>query len=377
MNIDRQLAQSIVDRSMQIIDCNINIMDARGVIIASGDPARVGEIHQGALLVLSRQKVIEIDEAFAPKLDGVRPGVNLPLRAGDEVVGCIGLTGDPAEVARFAELVRLAAETMLEQARLADLVARDARMREEFVLALVRGEALEPSRLEWATRSGLDPALPRVAVVIEVDGGGLEREALLVELQRLHTLIATPQRGHLAATLSLDEVVVLMPAAADPAVHRRLVEDLARRLRGRSPLGLQFALGRAFEGADGVARSYRVAAATLSVGRRNGGAGDVFVYDDLRLPVLVASLGDGWQRHELAEPARRLAAADRKGELARTLAAWFDNGMQHARTAAALGIHRNTLDYRMKRVAEICGVDLGATADLMLLYLALQVDETR
>jgi len=377
VNIDRQLAQSIVDRSMQIIDCNINIMDARGVIIASGDPARVGEIHQGALLVLSRQKVIEIDEAFAPKLDGVRPGVNLPLRAGDEVVGCIGLTGDPAEVARFAELVRLAAETMLEQARLADLVARDARMREEFVLALVRGEALEPSRLEWATRSGLDPALPRVAVVIEVDGGGLEREALLVELQRLHTLIATPQRGHLAATLSLDEVVVLMPAAADPAVHRRLVEDLARRLRGRSPLGLQFALGRAFEGADGVARSYRVAAATLSVGRRNGGAGDVFVYDDLRLPVLVASLGDGWQRHELAEPARRLAAADRKGELARTLAAWFDNGMQHARTAAALGIHRNTLDYRMKRVAEICGVDLGATADLMLLYLALQVDETR
>lgn len=376
MNIDRQLAQSIVDRSMQIIDCNINIMDARGVIIASGDPARVGEIHQGALLVLSRQKVIEIDEAFAPKLDGVRPGVNLPLRAGDEVVGCIGLTGDPGEVARFAELVRLAAETMLEQARLADLVARDARMREEFVLALVRGAALDPARLEWATRSGLDPALPRVAVVIEVDGGGLEREALLVELQRLHTLISTPQRGHLAATLSLDEIVVLMPAAGDPAVHRRQVEDLARRLRGRSPLGLRLALGRAFEGTDGVARSYRVAAATLSVGKRSG-TGDVFVYDDLRLPVLVASLGDGWQRHELAEPARRLATADRKGELARTLAAWFDNGMQHARTAAALGIHRNTLDYRMKRIEEICGVDLGATADLLLLYLALRVDETR
>lgn len=374
MNIDRQLAQSIVDRSMQIIDCNINIMDARGVIIASGDPARVGETHQGALLVLSRQKVIEIDEAFAPKLDGVRPGVNLPLRAGDEVVGCIGLTGDPAEVARFAELVRLAAETMLEQARLADLVARDARMREEFVLALVRGEALDPARLEWATRSGLDPALPRVAVVIEVDDGGLEREALLVELQRLHTLVSTPQRGNLVATLSLAEIVVLMPVVAD---RRRQVEDLARRLRGRSPLGFRIALGRAFEGTDGVARSYRVAAATLAVGKRGGSEAEVFVYDDLRLPVLVASLGEGWQREELAEPARRLAAADRKGELARTLGAWFDNGMQHARTALALGIHRNTLDYRMKRIAEICGLDLGATGDLMLLYLALQVDETR
>ena len=40
-------------RTMRIIDTNINVMDARGRIIGSGDRERIGELHEGALLVLS------------------------------------------------------------------------------------------------------------------------------------------------------------------------------------------------------------------------------------------------------------------------------------------------------------------------------------
>ncbi|OCG83002.1 helix-turn-helix domain-containing protein, partial [Xanthomonas euvesicatoria] len=39
----------------------------------------------------------------------------------------------------------------------------------------------------------------------------------------------------------------------------------------------------------------------------------------------------------------------------------------------ALGIHRNTLDYRMQRIQELCAVDLGNTDDCMRLYLALRM----
>ena len=53
LTLDRTLAQSIVDRSMTIIDGNVNVMDHTGVIVASGDPARIGQLHEGALLVLS------------------------------------------------------------------------------------------------------------------------------------------------------------------------------------------------------------------------------------------------------------------------------------------------------------------------------------
>jgi hypothetical protein len=53
-HLDTKMAQDIVARTMRIIDTNINVMDARGRIIGSGDRERIGELHEGALLVLSR-----------------------------------------------------------------------------------------------------------------------------------------------------------------------------------------------------------------------------------------------------------------------------------------------------------------------------------
>ncbi len=55
-HLDTKMAQDIVARTMRIIDTNINVMDARGRIIGSGDRERIGELHEGALLVLSQDE---------------------------------------------------------------------------------------------------------------------------------------------------------------------------------------------------------------------------------------------------------------------------------------------------------------------------------
>jgi carbohydrate diacid regulator len=41
-----------------------------------------------------------------------------------------------------------------------------------------------------------------------------------------------------------------------------------------------------------------------------------------------------------------------------------------AATADALHIHRNTLDYRLRRIGDITGLDLGRLEDRFLLYLS-------
>lgn len=72
-HLNAKMAQDIVARTMQIIDSNINVMDARGKIIGSGDQERLGELHEGALLALSQGRVVDIDDAVARHLHGVRP----------------------------------------------------------------------------------------------------------------------------------------------------------------------------------------------------------------------------------------------------------------------------------------------------------------
>ncbi|WP_025082506.1 sugar diacid recognition domain-containing protein [Latilactobacillus fuchuensis] len=49
MEIEQQLAQKIVARLQREIPYNINVMNKQGVIIASGEPTRVGQLHDGAV----------------------------------------------------------------------------------------------------------------------------------------------------------------------------------------------------------------------------------------------------------------------------------------------------------------------------------------
>lgn len=97
-------------------------------------------------------------------------------------------------------------------------------------------------------------------------------------------------------------------------------------------------------------------------------------YADLTLAVLLAGLAEGWRADELQRPLRRLAAHDRDGQLRRTLAAWFAHDMKAAPSAAALHVHRNTLDYRLRRIAELTGVNLARLDDCLLLFIGLELD---
>lgn len=210
-HLDTKMAQDIVARTMRIIDTNINVMDARGRIIGSGDRERIGELHEGALLVLSQGRVVDIDDAVASSAR-CAAGINLPLRLEGEIVGVIGLTGEPENLRKYGELVCMTAEMMLEQSRLMHLLAQDSRLREELVMNLIQAEENTPALTEWAQRLGIDLNQPRVVAIVEVDSGQLGVDSAMAELQQLQNALTTPERNNLVAIVSLTEMVVLKPA---------------------------------------------------------------------------------------------------------------------------------------------------------------------
>jgi len=64
-------------------------------------------------------------------------------------------------------------------------------------------------------------------------------------------------------------------------------------------------------------------------------------------------------------------AERRSSGLLETLAAFFDCDLDRRRTAGHLHVHPNTLDYRLRRIAELTGLDPSRPRDLVLLELAL------
>ncbi|MFD3421754.1 PucR family transcriptional regulator, partial [Streptomyces decoyicus] len=72
------------------------------------------------------------------------------------------------------------------------------------------------------------------------------------------------------------------------------------------------------------------------------------------------------------DPAVGPLLAPAHAELARTAEVFLDCAGQASRTAQALGIHRQTLYYRLGRVEKLTGLDLADGEHRLLLHMALK-----
>lgn len=74
----------------------------------------------------------------------------------------------------------------------------------------------------------------------------------------------------------------------------------------------------------------------------------------------------------LDDPAARPLLGPAHTQLARTAEVFLDCAGQAGRAAAALGIHRQTLYYRLARVEQLTGLDLDEGEDRLLLHMSLK-----
>ncbi|MTI59547.1 MAG: hypothetical protein FH762_06080 [Firmicutes bacterium] len=106
MYLNPKLAKKIVDKTMNVLGKNINIMDCNGIIIASGERKRVNSFHEISTKVFEKGSTIIIGENEAEKYKGVKSGINLPIKFNSKIIGVVGITGKIGEVEGYGEIVK-------------------------------------------------------------------------------------------------------------------------------------------------------------------------------------------------------------------------------------------------------------------------------
>jgi DNA-binding PucR family transcriptional regulator len=179
-----------------------------------------------------------------------------------------------------------------------------------------------------------------------------------------------PTAGPLLVGLRNGEVVALYPYA-DPAEVdrvRRAALQLADDLDEHS---VCVGISGAHDGLAKLAVSY--SEAKEAVDMTDGGAHRVIAFKDVLIDSLVRS-----SRHadrileETLGPVLRYDA-DKRSELVRTLRAYVDAGFHLTKSAELLGVHPNTVVYRLRRIEELTGRDPHVPDDLLLLFLGLKL----
>ncbi|MGD1465094.1 sugar diacid recognition domain-containing protein [Vibrio harveyi] len=369
--LDHTLAQQIVDRTMSIIGHNINVMNAAGTIIGSGEAERIGQKHDGAVLALNHGDSLELDEQSCQSLQGVKPGINMLLHFKGEVVGVVGVTGKPEQIRAFAQLVKVTAELTIEQASLVEQLQWDRRHQEEFVSAWLNQQLNDSDLHDWAQRLCIDLVTQRVAVVIE-----LIADNAPVSLSKVREVVDVLYRSEdkpLVAIMSMNEIVVLKSLRSSSNSDQSVLESIQRRLIANQIDDVRLAIGQRFDGAQQLPLSYQSAKQVLAVGRRSHPEQTMLSFSEYRLPVLLAPLADSWQGEQLAQAMVTLVSADKSGQLVKTLEAYFQSNGNANDCANALYIHRNTLRYRLDRISEVTGISTQDFTGLTELYIASQL----
>lgn len=296
----------------------------------------------------------------------------------------------PEEIVAFVEELAAAASGEAERAlRLAAAAiaerSRNGRTpRHVFWERLAKGAYSDDAALRHeAIAAGIRPAPAYLVVALEPEGTGALPQAQgsseSVDLRRaLKDVFGSVDAdlGFLERDGSI-ELLVPVPREIDAGKARTAATLLPKTLAKRH---VDASVSGGVAGAcvpSNVAQSLERARAALAIGRRIFGPGRVVVYEDLGAYAL---LYNGATSETLRAFARSvlepLRDYDQKHqtELERTLRLYFSVGQNVKTAAAQLNVHRHTVFYRLRQIAEICRCDLGAPHDQLTLRLALAID---
>ncbi|MBV8043926.1 sugar diacid recognition domain-containing protein [Pluralibacter sp.] len=363
-------ARQIVQRAMSIIPYSVNVMDEHGIIIASGEPSRIHQRHEGAILALKDNRVVEIDSATAIRLKGVRPGINLPISFHGQLIGVLGITGEPDEVRAYAELVKMASELVIEHMALIEQKEWDKRYREELIHQLLMREPPAERLHSMVAYLGIDLQQPMVVAIIELRQP--DREAL----RNLMDYFENRARDHLVTFTDFNELIIIKPISMKGGRWDLLQEmkDLQCFKSWASSSGFsRIIVGGHFPGESGLHRSWQTARATQAMVKRQKVKDQYVFYHDYALPALLSDVAESWQVQELSRLWLQLVNNDSKGVLQQTLRTWFEHNCDLSQTAKALHIHVNTLRYRLQRCEEITHIKINDMKSVLWLFIGMEL----
>jgi purine catabolism regulator len=309
------------------------------------------------------------------ELNGYRQAVVAPIFGNDAVRGfCLLLrTAGASEVSAVEEItvVQGAAAAALEWAKQNAVDIAEERMRATFVDELLAAEiADEQAWIQRGASLNYDLTLPHAAWMIE---------ARMVPDWPAPFLRFVEENGVQAPFSRRDEGLLVFWPTDNPKSARELkttAHEFVKHVGSHYPSArLIIGLGRPAVSPGAWIQSQQQARESWRMGKAWKGP-PVTYFGDLGLYQLLTALGDNGEARRFFRKTLGLLIThdeEHNGELVETLEGFFACHGNLSQTASRLHIHRNTLSYRLERIAAITRLDLNDPDARFSLQLALKL----
>jgi len=362
---------SIENERFEILaSANVSQVDeARRFTVSQGrtDPRLVSALEARGILGQIRQTLRPVHIAPMPEVGLELERILAPIVVHGDIYGYVWIIAHDhplTDLDRMAISIgaTIAALMMLYQE---SVQSAEASLKGGLLSQLIQGETGRAAVLtDQALRYGVDLAQPFVLLLLEYPDRSAGRGLQMV--RRINRLAASRDWPAVVGQFA-GEIVMLVQA--DERLPS-LVEQTRAEINAG---GVRIGVSSQHRGAGAVAAAYQECREALHISRRLGSRRPITFFDHLGyLHALYRAGADSLHANPYTPLVRRLLD-EQQADLFRTLEAYLDAGGNGVQTAETLHIHRSTLNYRLARIAELCGCDLSDPQMRLNLQIALKL----
>lgn len=341
------MANEIVSFTSELVGGRtINVMNTDGIIVASTEKHRIGSFHQGALEAVRTGRPVAIRADQLAQYPGAKQGYNMPLRVNGAVIGVVGIFGDPPEVENLAKLVEayVTKSYQLEAMMIPRLA--EGEMRSRLLHDLLIGDERSLSHAQVLLESLRLELQPPFGVGLFSAAGGAESPDFPEKAMRLLQDRGCLSDDHGVVGMERDKVVLIE--------SMDVLRELGRQAE-QSGGQLRFSLGRGCENIGELRRSYEEAMALELVSLKAFSTMED-TEDRCACQLYRAAAAESVFLDSLEARLYETFRADEVRSLLQTVQTYYACGRSASRAAEQLFLHKNTLQYRVKRVLKCLGL---------------------
>lgn len=352
------LADKIIEVIKSLIDEQIIICDTNGIIIASTDPERIGEYHEGSVLVIKNKEPLIITNQLATELKGVKTGMNLPLCFHHKVIGVIGITGETEKVKPFGEIVRKMTELLINENNYHEQIEFEHRAVETFLFDLLQSRNVSRPLLDRAETLGISLDGIKQVILLAID-----QEDSVVQKRIWQYINRTIPESDTLIRWGNNRLFWMHTLTQSKQIKPDFLKTLQQECESHFSVALHIGIGDT-AAADKLYRSYEQALTALNASTD----ANISYHTDLQLELCLRDISDDTKKEFIK---RTISDVVDHKQLLETLKAFLANDSSLQITADALYIHINTLHYRLSKIQQMTGLDPKRFKDLTNLYLAI------
>ncbi|WP_069998655.1 CdaR family transcriptional regulator [Cellulosilyticum sp. I15G10I2] len=382
MLLQKGTCQKIVDRFINILDTNINIMDLNGNIIASTNKARVNTFHPGAHSCILNSSELIITEANQHLYTGCALGINLPIYYEDEVIGAVGITGDPQFIKGYTLIVKELVELIVAEDEHRKYIQLKEETKRSFFTQLfnelpsVQEEVLE-SRAHIAD---FNFSASKRIVLLEINTADQADKSSKTNFEKQK--IKTKIRTYIKTTLQIhediidlyeDEIILILH---DHLHLEAFLSKTAKSLIDYYQVLPRFYISDLCNQLKDYAPNYKKTKTLATLYKGKAVYTSFLWVNNYHLELMLNTLSEGEKLFYL-NTFHNLFSCPKKDQayydLLETVKSYFECNMSSSDTAVHMNLHRNTVRYRLNKFNDLYQIDITKPYECMKIYLAIKL----